>query len=131
MFDTKEIINQVRALAAERPDFIYPNANKGCFYWQDGPSCLIGQALYRLGASEATLVEYDVRVREPDCDGSIEDVIACYADDFTSTHEDASWLNGVQSEQDVGQRWGDAVRHADAERARAEESHRRFAEVNQ
>jgi hypothetical protein len=47
------------AVAEKGEDYIYPEAGKTCYYALDGaPSCLVGNALHRLGYSILQLEEF-------------------------------------------------------------------------
>jgi hypothetical protein len=103
-----ELAAEVRRLAAERPDYTYPNTINGCTYTTDTrngittPPCLFGQALLNLGASESVLEGEYNRIR----------VLMTTVGIFYGTTE-GDWAAMVQAGQDDHARWADAVRDAD------------------
>jgi hypothetical protein len=53
-FTLEALARQVRAVAAERPDYIYrdPDGSSVCSYWHEAyeePGCIFGHALHRMG----------------------------------------------------------------------------------
>lgn len=107
----KRLIASVRKFAAERPDYIYKNADNnypwkvGCVYFtKDGnPSCLIGHALADFGLLNG----------QPDICGtsSINNVVKQYGWEIDS--RELEWLVDVQMFQDSLKTWGQAVALAD------------------
>lgn len=111
----EQLISTLRALAAERPDYVYkaPAHMTGfkCFYVHTdssgeptGPGCIVGAALHRLGVPLEVLAEHE--------GGPARDVIA-------SLTYGASWglmhrVGCVQGLQDTGHCWADAVAHLQA-----------------
>lgn len=113
---TSELEAEVRAVAAEHPDFVYEmplidGVNNGCVYFdEDGsPSCLIGQGLARLGFNAEDFSH----------DGNngmaIDDLLSHW--NLASLSE-SRWLSDVQMIQDDGENWSYAVRAADDQRAK-------------
>jgi len=107
------LVAAVRAIAAEHPDFCYRHNGDGtsCLYKptpRNGrvTGCLIGEGLRRIGVSTAGL---DKRALV-----GIKNLLrrVGLAAQFP---EEASWLSDVQSNQDRGHTWGDAVRTASTE----------------
>ena len=107
----EKLIASVRKFAAERPDYVYRNADdnhpqrSGCVYFtNDGqPSCLIGHALADLGLLSA----------QPELfNGSwIANVVKEYGWEIDS--RELEWLVDVQNYQDALKTWGRAVALAD------------------
>lgn len=104
----KDVIAKVRELAAEKPDFVYesPSGVRGCCVnWveEDGKkigSCLIGQALFALGAGDII------------SDMAGVDELYDYGDEDIGLEVD--WLTVVQSAQDNKRPWGQAIEIADS-----------------
>ena len=106
----QQLINSVRAHAAQNPDFVYKSPDwtgSTCVYVYNGcASCLIGQALFDLGLinpSMETSQFNDFPIRE-----IILDVLGLRFD-----AEELQWLSDVQTNQDLGNSWGDSVKLAD------------------
>jgi hypothetical protein len=109
--DLTALVAAVRKLAADRPDFTYsrPSANS-CLYRptkQAGggmSGCIIGEGLRACGISTTGL--------DTESDADIGSHLARV--NKSHTHE-ARWLAEVQSNQDFGRSWGEAVVAADKE----------------
>lgn len=119
MTTATELIQEVRKIAAERPDFIYSNQGVDtdlCSYFgravgdESGSPCIIGQALKNLGVNTSRLKQ-----AEDDYDDGTN--IAAALDeqfiDLTYTVQEARWLDKAQSAQDFGNPWAKAVEVAD------------------
>jgi hypothetical protein len=103
------LLDEVRNIANERPDVTYQNED--CMYdtgkCSDGTvGCLIGQALTRLDIDPAFL---DRGSDTPDIASIIDREI--YFEDCDDTN--ISWLANVQSYQDEGLSWREAIRLSD------------------
>lgn len=99
-----ELVAKVREIAAEQPDFVYKD--EGCVYVRDGHgSCIIGRAAMELGYIDASLEEQ----------GLNWETVTRLANHvgIDCTRNEILWLQTVQSDQDAGVPWGDAVRIAD------------------
>lgn len=119
------IIAEVRKVAAERPDFVYAeqpervalvkrlnilNGALDCSYVgayegsvdtdQAGEGCIVGQALKRLGVSSYQLRNVEGR--------SASSAIGY----LTGSTKGTGWLNLVQSGQDGGLSWSEAIANA-------------------
>ena len=99
----KELENEVRKLAKENPDYVYPRVRK-CMYNPDKeqPGCIFGQALARLGISglpEGNTISTLIEVRKV----SITEF----------TDRDLAWARDVQIAQDSGKTWSLAIKRAD------------------
>lgn len=126
----EDLITAVREVAAASPDFSYLKYNNRneCQYFNyettenmygkittGQPSCILGQALWRLGYTHTILPEgrYDsynylgsmINTREFDA----------FAKFFHMDlePEEIQWLLDVQTGQDTGETWGQAVEGAD------------------
>jgi hypothetical protein len=118
MVTATEIIQEVRRLAAERPDYVYDEGEEPeggdsirCFYWKDDrPSCIFGHALFRLGVTPERLQAADAVAPVGD---SIESLLNRLAVGETPT--ETQWMGTVQRRQDDGWAWGEAVAATDRE----------------
>lgn len=111
----QELRAAVFACVEERgPDYQYeaPVDDSGlqgsCLYWHDRddrPGCIVGLALYKLGADDEFL-------RNHEGNTSIG-MLKLLKEDHEWTFEDYEgvnwWLNEIQRRQDDGMRWGSAV----------------------
>ena len=101
-----EIAAEVKALAASRPDYVYPvAASGGCTYVDESkalgyhsPACLFGQAMLNLGVPDSEL---------RDRNDFIRDVLSDLEIRFTN--DEGNWAMRVQSAQDREIPWGVAV----------------------
>ncbi|MFE5290113.1 hypothetical protein ACFRAQ_34540 [Nocardia sp. NPDC056611] len=106
--DPDGLEREVRALAAEQPEFVYqrPNHRDGCVYVDNGcPSCLIGQAAARIGIPIAVLEDWD----SADTTG----IDAILTGDFGVDGARAEWFAKVQAKQDDEYTWRQAIEYAD------------------
>ncbi len=118
MTTVPEVITEMRKIATERPDFVYveqpmnepERRTSGCSYvsasvgLSEGEGCIVGQALQRLGFDKAALQPFDGHVASAALTG------------LGVTHGEGDyWIDKVQSKQDTGSSWGEAVRLVDAE----------------
>jgi hypothetical protein len=103
-----EVRKRVKALAAERPEYVYERPEAGtCYYFHNGaPSCIVGHALAdelkAIGVEEGSELN-DENIRRLSADLDI-------------TPKAVAWLEDVQSMQDALTSWGEAVRVADSRR---------------
>jgi hypothetical protein len=120
MITTEQVVNEIRRLAAEQPDFVYVNPvdpeNTDCLYvhnWgnEDGlpvvGGCIAGQALMNLGVPASTL--HDVEFT------SVSGILPRVGVkvDIVSDRNLLTWMDDVQSKQDIKNPWGLAVKAAD------------------
>jgi hypothetical protein len=108
MFDPKRLVAEVRALAAEKPDYVYQLQSKGpsCVYVEKGVgSCIVGQAALRAGMDLEELSKKDSD--EEDTSVSVQ------FEDYGLSAEELLWLSKVQHSQDTQFPWGAAVARAD------------------
>lgn len=119
MTTAAELIQEVRKVAEERPDFIYsdqtePN-NILCSYFgraigdESGSPCIVGQALKNLEVDTEVLLKAEKAGEETD----ICTVLDRGYVDIECTVNEAMWLAKVQSKQDDGYAWAQAVESAD------------------
>jgi hypothetical protein len=111
-----------------RPEFVYQpgtnpeNGASSCVYVRDGePSCLVGQVLARAGVSIEDLAKMDEGTpdsgteEEPVGDGDGESAFEVLYENgalppyLTVTDDAAGILTHVQSRQDQGTPWGQAL----------------------
>lgn len=115
----QKLIAEVRKVAAEQPDHVYWPAN--CQYMAKGqPSCIMGQALYRLGYLPSEVPIEDVAIN-----------VVLSRLGLTVDGPERTWLIRVQNAQDGRIQlasldpdssfrdrrlsWGQAVQYADGE----------------
>lgn len=116
------VIEEVRKIANERPDFVYADQplstptlqSNSCSYISasygipEGEGCIVGQALQKLGISEDALQEHEGYIAS----GVL--IRLDIHDQEESEHTpELEWLDTVQSEQDTKKSWGEAIRVAD------------------
>lgn len=97
---------EVRKLAAEYPDAVYP---KGMYSYTKGAAgsgvgCIMGQAAKRLGATEEVLEKWN---RGSMC-GDPQQIAAILGNSWGY-----DWLRLTQERQDSQDSWSEAVRYAD------------------
>lgn len=119
MTTATELIQEVRKIAAERPDFIYSGQPNGshclCSYFgraigdEAGSPCIVGQALKNLEVPMEGLRE----VEHAGEDSDISTVLDRGYVDIEYTGSEAMWLAKVQMKQDDGETWAKAVEEAD------------------
>lgn len=98
------VIDEVRNLANQRPDHVYQREadTAMCRYRHDDePGCIMGHALANLAPNYRPREGYGIR-----------DVLVEAG--LTVEYQQRCWLGEVQSNQDSGDPWGEAVRKADA-----------------
>lgn len=117
----QKLIDTVRALAANNPDFIYEAPDdRSCVYVLDGlPSCVVGKALWAHGLIGAGL-ETAGNIRctggwgvgsQPANVSAADDLFVWLGLDLDAS--EVAWLLRVQTSQDNAVRWGRAVELAD------------------
>lgn len=122
-YTAADLICEVRAVAAERPDFVYSSQSGAsimeCSYFGQaigdptGEPCIVGQAFKRLGGAPEGLLEAEGS--ESLDDAFLGTGIGYILERFEiqRTTEQAKWLAAVQRAQDTGDSWRFAVEHAD------------------
>ena len=99
----------LETIAAERPDFVYrkPDVSQECLYrpsqrrpGQKKVRCIIGEALHRLGMTDAELFELDASD-----ESNAYDVLSGLGFDDDVCH----YAQMVQTAQDTGKSWGAAI----------------------
>ncbi|AAN01683.1 hypothetical protein P755_gp071 [Mycobacterium phage Quink] len=124
----QKIITKIREIAAEKPDFVYqPPVNDyadHCVYVHGGqPSCIVGQALWKLGIIGPSLEVDRTRIddTEPGSGRGLESSpnragsrgLLRYLGLEVSPEED-DWIRAVQQNQDCEHSWADSVKWADS-----------------
>ena len=107
----QDIINEVRRLAADNPDYIYvsPGGSEysSCVYIHDGKgSCIVGRALVNNGFDPEKVSQHE---------GLTADEMLVALGIKEETDFEQVWLDRVQTLQDSGTPWADAVEEADLE----------------
>ena len=107
------IVQAVREIAAEQPDFKYTDGDEvgSCAYGAPAnrvgndltQGCIIGRAFDRAGFEYHEIIELEI----------IECLGYMGLDSSTNPSDEARWLYRVQFQQDTGETWGDAVAYAD------------------
>lgn len=119
MTTATELIQEVRKIAAERPDFVYGDQgidNNTCSYFgrdigdESGSPCIIGQALKNLGVDTSRLKQAEDELAE---DLEISRVLGLGYIELPYTDQEAQWLQKVQTNQDFNDYWVKAVEEAD------------------
>ena len=97
-----EVVAEVKAIADERPDYIYPYSfnEEVCMYFSDGqPSCIVGHWLARRGVTVD-----DIRPFNTGAGPSVFRSLGIANLDSATVH----FLSNVQAAQDTGTPWGEA-----------------------
>ena len=108
--DITQLVDDVREVAAERPDYTYPSA-ECVYFWEDGtPACIVGHAFVRQG-----LTFEDVGTRWA---GNSSDILTIFGEvlgqgTFNEHMTQLEWLQLVQHEQDCKATWSEAITNAD------------------
>lgn len=119
MLSDRSLVEAVRALAAENPDFVYVNPSGdvagsnididvSCFYvhqTSEGmtPGCLIGHAAVRAGMSIEDVAKWD----DKDEAGAVDVLPDSISEGVRE------WAEYIQVSQDTGSTWADSVTFAD------------------
>ena len=119
MTTATELIQEVRKIAAERPNFVYGKQgvdNDSCSYFgrdvgdETGSPCIIGQALKNLGVDTSRLKEAEDHLAD---DLVISSALDAGHIEIAYTDREAQWLLHVQTKQDSDETWAKAVEEAD------------------
>lgn len=112
-FTIDQLMNEVRSLAEQNPDFIYDGGGR-CFYTKSIHSeecgCIIGQAILRLQPNLRPYLEYIEKGLIPNVCGLLT---SHFEIDYYQNKKKIDWLACVQSSQDKGICWQNAVHTAD------------------
>lgn len=103
------LVQEVKRIAEANPDFVYQRPpGSGCVYVHDGrPSCLIGRALWNLGAIDADFENaVDDRARRVNQFG-VMGLLELLGLSLSS--DESVLLMTIQDRQDDGLPWGEAV----------------------
>jgi hypothetical protein len=106
MHSFDKVVGLLREIAEENPNYVDPNAGDGCYYYDEGPSCIVGHVLSRLGYSNEVLMRMD------DC----FDPFFKYNSEAPLDHFDKDairLLSRVQTYQDSGETWMFSVNQAE------------------
>lgn len=124
----KQIAQEIRTLANEKPDFIYrnqpipdPDGDTTCSYLGaqvgqvGGEACIVGQALSRVGIPDDLLRAFERA-------GAYHALSSLVVDEYIDVEEyDAfdenrilSWVDAVQFHQDSNKEWSVSIKLADA-----------------
>lgn len=120
MTTSKELIEEVRKIAKENPDFVYAKqvgrtTDDNCSYFGRaigdglGTPCIVGQALKNLELDISALEIHEVQGLGIAIGVVLERELLGIA--YTET--DRRWLDRVQFSQDLMGSWGEAVEYAD------------------
>lgn len=117
MIKTSALLAEVKRIQTDMPDVVYEqrfeelggdlsNGNALCMYAvKDNPGCIVGLALFNMGASLSDLNKYDLAEDAPSSD--ISTVIQYFSEDFEYDDADAIIaLSRVQRDQDRAIPWG-------------------------
>ena len=112
----EEFVYAVHAIVESNPDFVYeppqPPGSSGwsarCLYAHGGaPSCLIGQALHRVGVPVYVLEDLDNL--SSDSGGTAANVMLNILSPKGISNGVRHWAGHVQALQDTGTPWGEAL----------------------
>lgn len=116
MVNTKQMIEEVRKIASENPEFVYGDAITSCSYFgrtigdTSGQCCIIGQAFKNLGVNTEKLFSAEGRGDSPTFRMAVEEKLV----DISVDHRrELNWLDSVQRGQDSGWSWSYALVVAD------------------
>lgn len=129
MTTSKELIEEVRKIAKENPDFVYAkqegrDTDDKCSYFGRaigvglGTPCIVGQALKNLEVDTSALKVYEEEVLGI----QIGDVLERELLNVEYNDSELNWLNRVQFSQDIMGSWSEAVSYADNGYTKGEES---------
>lgn len=111
MINLSDVIDEVKTIAAENPDFVYAENFETCYYQIDGkPACLLGHALFNVGIAAEKLASYDEAILNS------FSFLGKDKADFQGTVDELGWLDAVQRNQDnrlEPMSWGESVTLAD------------------
>lgn len=119
VFDVgRDLIPEVRRLAAQNPDYVYPQmtddeGGTACFYLARSAgntakaACIFGRALRNLGVLARTLRKYE----NTGITGALVSLVRSGL--ATGTSAQIAWCQRVQTSQDYGESWSYCVARAD------------------
>ena len=114
MTTATEVIEEVRRLVAEQPDFVYgkqEGAGGECSYFgcnvgdSAGQACIVGQALANLNVDMSDMKHKEAQGYGMDIGAALEKEVVA----IPYTEEEARWLGDVQYNQDFDKPWAQAV----------------------
>lgn len=108
MLNATDVVNEIRKVAAEQPDFIYNDGSADqCLYTQNADGspggCIVGRALMRLDVEEEALVKNDGQLAS-----HVLSELGISGDSLV-----IHWIDEAQDAQDSGKTWAQAVQSAD------------------
>ena len=118
MTTATQVIEEVRRLAEEQPDFVYGHQEGAvgeCSYFgcalkdTSGQACIVGQALANLNVDMSDLK----RKEDRGIGMAIAEAFEWEVVDIPYTEEEVRWLGDVQYHQDNKEPWAQAVALAD------------------
>lgn len=124
----QKLITAIREISAEKPEHIYESPkdltgkyDTSCIYVKKGePDCIVGKALWKIGAIDASWETKKIRVQHED--GSFSDMEESFNSQPwsfiyrlfpTITKKERDWVHIVQMKQDAKHPWGNCVVMAD------------------
>lgn len=121
MITIDELIDKVREIASEEPDFNYRATNGligTCSYFGpigggEGSGCIVGRALIALDVDMSKVREWE---DDPNIPTPIDELLYERVVDVVfkvDEHDKVLWVDRVQRCQDSGDSWGEAVKFAD------------------
>ncbi len=115
MILSSDLIETVRNIAWEKPNYVYRINPNGCKYTRDtvgvGCGCIIGEAIIRLDWTRYDILAWYDRVVSKDIPAGI--LIIYDKLGIVGPKRDILWLSKVQDYQDRLFAWSQAVREAD------------------
>lgn len=118
MTTATQVIEEVRRLAAEQPDFVYSGQEGAvgeCSYFgcatdnTSGQACIVGQALANLNVDMSDLKRNEDKGYGMDIGAALDVGVV----DIPYAEREAKWLGDVQYHQDRGESWAQAVELVD------------------
>lgn len=113
---TTQLIEEVRKIASENPEFVYWDAITSCSYFgrtigdTSGQRCIIGQAFKNLEVDTEQLFSAEGRGDSPTIRRAVGDKLV---DILVGHRHELNWLDIVQGGQDNGWSWSYALVVAD------------------
>lgn len=121
MITIDDLIGKIREIASEEPDFKYRTSNDltaSCSYFGpigggEGSGCIVGRALIALDVDMSKVRECE---DDPNTPTSIDELLYERVVDVAFKEDECDkvlWVDRVQSRQDSGDTWDEAVNFAD------------------
>ena len=109
--EIEQVVAWVRALAEEQPDFVYTVVGNDCKYEPDADNpngCIVGAAMRNFGKSVDGRAYNGYAAQD-----AVRKSLGMDLIEAPTIH--ARWINWVQTRQDTGRSWSEAVKQADRE----------------